>query len=665
MIDSERFFSADVLRFQTRFTHFSYKEPNVCLPICSCKHIEDHMRLKISQLMIVFGAIVTMGLLASVGFQTFILDKVAVNGPLYTEIVDGKDIVADVLPPPLFLVESYMLANEATLAPALIDDNLSQISVLRTAYAERRNYWKTRVIPNEIRRKLEEDVLGKADAYWEDFDLKFLPAARVKDRAAMELAMASLNSDFHIHREAVVELVSSVTIYMGERESAASSEISSGKIFALGGSLASCLLFLAGLFMLKRRAISPVVRMTNLMTEMAGGNLSSHIPYGDRSDEIGAMAKALLVFQSSAKENRQLQLDIGEARDLNDAQSRERQLLAETDARSLQRAIEGLGAGLERLSQCNIRMTLDEPFDGRLDDLRQDFNRSIATFQETLSLVLEETQRLDEKSQEMKQTSNNLAQRTEQQAAALEQTSAALVQIAATVQSSSERTHETRRLVQSARASASASAGIVGETISAMQRIENASSQINQIIGVIDQIAFQTNLLALNAGVEAARAGDAGKGFAVVAMEVRELAQRSATAAREIKQLITHSGTEVSEGVRLVGETGRALNEIQSFVRSIDENVDAIATASTEQSSGLQEITSAVNDLDQMTQHNASMVNHTTAISNALAAGAATLADLVRRFQLNRRAARREPGSVAASRTAADRRNAPAIVRAA
>ena len=304
-------------------------------------------------------------------------------------------------------------------------------------------------------------------------------------------------------------------------------------------------------------------------------------------------------------------------------------------------AVEELGAALERLSQCNIRMSLDEPFVGEFESLRRDFNTSIAEFQKTLTSVLSQTSALNDSSQEMRQAAEHLAERSQQQAAALEETSAALDEVTATVNSSTENTQETRTLVQNARVSTGASAAVVEETVTAMQRIEQASREISQIIGVIDEIAFQTNLLALNAGVEAARAGEAGKGFAVVAQEVRELAQRSAKAAKEIKVLITNSGKEVMEGVRLVGKTGAALQEIDVFVRRIDQNVDAIATAAKEQSIGLREINKAVNDLDRMTQENAAMSERTTDISRALAEGADALAALVSLFKLNRRTAPR------------------------
>lgn len=320
------------------------------------------------------------------------------------------------------------------------------------------------------------------------------------------------------------------------------------------------------------------------------------------------------------------------------------------DVTGLVNAIAAIGAGLERLSDCNIRMTIDEPFIPTFERLRKDFNMSIGKFQETLAQVLAETAAVSANSHDMLKGSTSLAKRSEQQAAALEQTSAALEEITATVRESSARSKDTRNLVRDARQAATESVKVVNFTVAAMSRIEGASKEISNIISVIDEIAFQTNLLALNAGVEAAHAGERGKGFAVVAQEVRELAQRSAKAAKEISELIAKSTNEVKDGVRLVGETGSALNRIESFVQSIDVNIEAIATAAFEQSTSLTEISTAVNALDQMTQQNAGMVGGMNAISEALSSGAATLSKLASRFQLNRRSAIREPGSSAATR---------------
>jgi methyl-accepting chemotaxis protein len=171
-----------------------------------------------------------------------------------------------------------------------------------------------------------------------------------------------------------------------------------------------------------------------------------------------------------------------------------------------------------------------------------------------------------------------------------------------------------------------------------MTEIETSSTQVSQIIGVIDEIAFQTNLLALNAGVEAARAGEAGRGFAVVAQEVRALAQRSADAAKEIKALINTSTQQVETGVDLVGQTGEALSRIVGQVASIDALMKEISASTTEQATGLNEVNGAVNQMDQVVQQNAAMVEEATAASHSLKNEAKALMGLVARFRVDQMA---------------------------
>ena len=410
------------------------------------------------------------------------------------------------------------------------------------------------------------------------------------------------------------------------------------------------LLMLVGALSIIRSVLGPISRFRQAMERIAEEDFSAEVPDTHRGDEVGQMARTLAALRDSV--NDRVRMRLAHAAEQGRVIEAERQHAAKMQAEhaaDLETVITELGAGLARLADCNIRVTIDKPFPADFEPLRRDFNASIAAFQHTLVEVLEQTRALQANGQEMRHAADHLSQRTEQQAAALEETSAALVQVAATVRTAAERTEHTRRLVQDARKSAHTSSEVVRGTVDAMHRIENASKEITQIIAVIDEIAFQTNLLALNAGVEAARAGDAGKGFAVVAQEVRELAQRSAKAAREIKDLITNSATQVSTGVRLVDETGRALSQIGAFVSEIDENVTAIAAGASEQAVGLQEISAAVNSIDEMTQKNAAMVEETTAISHTLEEEASMLSGLVERFKLNRRATIREPGSPAAA----------------
>ncbi|THV25120.1 PAS domain S-box protein [Peteryoungia ipomoeae] len=300
-------------------------------------------------------------------------------------------------------------------------------------------------------------------------------------------------------------------------------------------------------------------------------------------------------------------------------------------------AVEEIAAGLHRLSECNIRITLDEPLIPEFERLRNDFNTAIGQFQSTLEKVLGETGEMHEHSLSLEGDALQLGNRTESQAAALEEASAALTQITATVKEASRQANQARDVAREAQTATSDTVRVVQSAVDAIGRIETASGEIAKIIDVIDQIAFQTNLLALNAGVEAARAGDAGKGFAVVAQEVRELAQRSSNAAREIAALINNASKEVDQGVRYVTETGNALGRIENFVDAINRNIDAISVGTTEQATSLSEISSAVDQLDQATQANAALVSSIGSAASVMAQGSSKMKTLVDLFKLNRR----------------------------
>ena len=608
------------------------------------------MNLNIGRSLIAFAIVVSLGLIGSIGLSRFAFEDLKVNGPVYQEIVYGKDLIADILPPPLYVVESYMLANEMMAHPARVEKNASRIEVLKGLYEERRAFWKTSDLAPGLNAKLQDDVLFKGDAYWAVLQDAFLPAKIAGDYGASLKAAAELLAAFHTHDEAVNELVAQASAFLENAETSARAEDELFSALTLAASAVSVLLFFAGLYLFRKRAVVPLTDMKNYMRMLAEGDYSNEVPHADRKDEIGEMAKSVEVFRNAALERKRLREEMERESQLSEEQRIERERIRAEQAADLKVVVDTLGAGLNRLAECNIRLTIDEPFSENFEMLRTDFNNSIATFQATLELVLEKTAHINDNSQAMREAADNLSRRTEQQAAALEETAAALEEVTSTVRASVERTSETRDLVHEAKNCATMSTGVVRGAVEAMTRIEGASEEIGRIIDVIDQIAFQTNLLALNAGVEAARAGDAGKGFAVVAQEVRELAQRSALAAKEIGGLIENSRNEVANGVKLVGETGDALVRIEGFVSEIDVKVEAITTASREQSVGLGEISTAVNSIDQMTQQNASMVEETTAISHSLASDSEQLGELVGRFQLNRRSTIREPNSAFANR---------------
>ncbi|SLN47988.1 Methyl-accepting chemotaxis protein I [Aquimixticola soesokkakensis] len=287
--------------------------------------------------------------------------------------------------------------------------------------------------------------------------------------------------------------------------------------------------------------------------------------------------------------------------------------------------VERLRDGLARLSGGDLTTVIEDPFSADYESLRLDFNSAVTRLQDAILSVVENADMIRGEASEISNAADDLSRRTEKQAATLEETATALDQLTASVHTAADRANQASTMVGDARKNAEASGDVVREAVTAMSEIENSSNQISKITSVIDDIAFQTNLLALNAGVEAARAGEAGRGFAVVASEVRALAQRSSDAAREINQLITASSGQVTRGVNLVDEAGGALKGIVVSVTNIATQVEEIAISAREQSSGLAEINSAVNQLDQVTQQNAAMFEQTTAASHALNREAETL----------------------------------------
>ncbi|MBB4954366.1 methyl-accepting chemotaxis protein [Agrobacterium vitis] len=412
-----------------------------------------------------------------------------------------------------------------------------------------------------------------------------------------------------------------------------------------------------------RGVSTPIQKLTRSMATLANNDFSTQVLYLDRENEIGAMARALEVFkknglhvlQMNAQELHmrqkcdELRDSIGEvvaAAVVGDFSQRITQDFDFPDlnafASSMNELVHSIDSGLGEtrrvvaaLNDGDLTDAMRGQFQGAFAELQTNVNNTMGVLRAIVGEVRSSVDMINSGSGELRVASDDLAKRTEQQAAALEETSSALEEITSTVHTSTQRALETSKMVEGTRRSTEESASVVHDAISAMGRIEQASDEIGKILNVIDEIAFQTNLLALNAGVEAARAGEAGKGFAVVAQEVRELAQRSAIAAKDIKSLITKSGQEVSAGVRLVTATGDALNRIRDHVVDINTQVHEIAQAAKEQSHKLQEVNSAVGQMDQVTQRNAAMVEETTASTNRLADDAMNLARLIGHFKLD------------------------------
>jgi len=410
-------------------------------------------------------------------------------------------------------------------------------------------------------------------------------------------------------------------------------------------------------WMIARGITLPVTAMTEAMTRLAGGDHGVAVPALDAHDEVGEMAKAVQVFKQNAIDKLRMEAEQRAAeeaaRRAEEAQrQREAAIVAEvaqvakaastgdldrridlsgkegflltlcegvnTLVAQTATALKDVAGVLAAVANGDLTRRITGDYAGLFGQLKADVNRTADKLFEVVSNINEAATQITSAASEVAAGSQDLSERSEQQASALEETAASMEELAATVRQNSANAQQANQLAAGAREVAASGGQVVSDAIGAMNRIESSSQKIEDIVGMIDEIAFQTNLLALNAAVEAARAGDAGKGFAVVAQEVRNLAQRSAQASKEIKGLIAESSSQVRNGAELVKGAGRTLEEILGSVKRVADIVAEIAAASAEQASGIDQVNEAVTQMDEMTQQNAALVEESTAAAHSL-----------------------------------------------
>ena len=420
-------------------------------------------------------------------------------------------------------------------------------------------------------------------------------------------------------------------------------------------------------FWIGRSISRPVTSITAVMDELAGGNLDVAVPGADRGDELGAMAKSVLVFRDSARDRNRLE---AEAKDQQSRSAAERDAATAKVMNEFDRAVGGivkaamagdfsqrvplegkdgvirnladalntmcdnLGKAfddvvrmLSALSEGDLSKRITAEYQGAFATLKQNANMTAQRLAETVNGIKLAAHEVTGASAEIATSTTDLSQRTEEQAASLERTSAAMEEISVTVRKNADNAREASQRADQTRQVADRGGQVVSTAVEAMAKIEGSSRQMADIISVIDEIARQTNLLALNAAVEAARAGEAGRGFAVVATEVRSLAQRSSQAAKDISELITNSSGQVKNGVELVNRAGSALNEIVESIKGVADIVADIATASSEQSTGLDQIKEALTQMDEATQQNSALVEENAATAKTLADQSAVMGE--------------------------------------
>jgi methyl-accepting chemotaxis protein len=424
---------------------------------------------------------------------------------------------------------------------------------------------------------------------------------------------------------------------------------------------------LAAFIVATRYVTRPLANVTGVMGRLADGDLTVEIPYAGEKNEIGQMAAAVQVFKENgirvaemnederarhqkAAERAQMMQGfqdsfegVVEATLRGDLSQRIDKHFADQDieriAANFNRLMGTVSGGLSEagtvmasLAEADLTQRMRGSYEGEFARLKESTNTVAEKLSEIVGRLRSTSNGLRTATGEILSGANDLSERTTKQAATIEETSAAMEQLSQTVNSNAERAGSASENAAAVTTAAEDGGAVMAKANGAMGRITESSSKISNIIGMIDDIAFQTNLLALNASVEAARAGEAGKGFAVVAVEVRRLAQSAAEASRDVKVLIEQSATEVAVGSKLVAEAAHKLEAMLEAVRRNRSLLDGIAQQSREQASSIEEVNTAVRQMDEMTQHNAALVEETNAAIEQTEAQAVELDRIVAVF---------------------------------
>ena len=460
-----------------------------------------------------------------------------------------------------------------------------------------------------------DQLRGNWAAYTAE-NAKIVPLARSGDGSARTLFQGEALDQFYGMEDNVLAMI--------DQDSKAAAEVSnrSAQIHAaarnvLIGAIIGGLVAAIGLMVVLMVNIArPLALMSEAVGRLVAGDMAVHLPGVGRTDEVGALARALERFKDLVSAD-------------FDRAAAEKARAAET-----QTTIEAIGGGLAALASGDLSHRVPENGHGALAKLHVDYNTAVGELTAVLAKIVQGCTTIQTGTQEIAAAANDLSLRSEQQAASIAETARTLGTFTGTVRITADNARQTSSRLGVARSTAGSVEDIARRAIEAMRSIEGSSREMSEIVNVIDGIAFQTNLLALNAGVEAARAGDSGRGFAVVANEVRALAARSADAAKDIKALISTSTDQIGGGVSLVESSGDAMRQIVGEVTAVSDLVDEIAEAAEKQATGIAEISDMVSSMDRFTQANAAMVEETSAGTRNLSEETQRLVQQLQRFNV-------------------------------
>ena len=517
-------------------------------------------------MLIALGGFVCLAFAGAVGVQQYAASKTAINSPHYLQIIRAKDLVADVLPPPAYLLESYLEANLAVREPTKLQQHLDALARLKKEYMARHAFWSDRAnwesddgVNEKAYTLVAKDSDVEAQKFWSAVDDRLIPALRSGDAVGVEAAMTQIAVAYAKHRAIVDELVKAAVADQAMLETIASEEVGFYSLVIYAVIAAVLLLTVLGFLFLFRRVIRPVAGVTGVMTKLASGDLHAKAEGAERRDEIGDMVRALEVFRGNLVETERMRVQQSE--DAAKAEEHRRASLRE------------MAQGVEAEASSAVM---------RVSSEAAEMSRLAVAMSGSVSNVTEQCQGV---------------------AAAAQQAMMSATSVTAATQQFSASIQEVSQQLSNARKITAATVETSERTRSAVNNLAEAIEKITTVANIISEIADQTNLLALNATIEAARAGEAGRGFAVVASEVKSLSSQTAKSTEEIRR-------HVAEIQVVMRETTTVVSEIARQISSVDEGSTVIAAAMEEQTATIGEIARHVEE----TARAASFVSDSVAI---------------------------------------------------
>ncbi|WP_448663815.1 methyl-accepting chemotaxis protein [Sphingomonas sp. CJ20] len=542
------------------------------------------------------------------------LDRIRMGGEVQVAQQMNADLIADILPPPEYVIEPYLEATLLARAPETVAERAPRIATLRRLYDERRAFWQTAKVKPELKTQLLDHSQPAAERFWKELQGPFLDAARVQDRAALDASYAKLTTEYAAHRAEIDKLV---TMTLDEQKAVAAA---GNREFYL----AICAVLVLGLIVgvqalhfyitMYRRVLEPVSTLSMLTARLAKG-ADADIPYQDRSDEVGSIAIGLEHYRAAAAKR------------------------AETDSHNIaeqRRMTDLLGDGLLALREGDLSHTIDDPFPVEYEVLRNNINAAIAALRDKVQLVRDSAGSIGITSREIAQGSEDLARRTEGSAATLAQATNALAEIDERLTDSMKAADTTVTRASEAIGSVQDGRSTTSRAVQAMTRASGSARNIDGVIEGLDKIAFQTRVLAMNAAVEAGRAGESGRGFAVVADLVSALAMRAEEQAKHAREMLTETQADILQAATAVEETESALDAIAGDVETVHDLIAAIDRDNHAQSKAVSEVSAAMRGMDTVTQQNAAMVEETSAALRNLSSEVSALAARAGAFRFER-----------------------------